>query len=144
MATQSKTNKMSLDKKPKTTRTTTVSRRKTPQGEPRRVKTVEKTYSDYPLKRKNLLEKTTSVKKKNNTGSKTTEKNRTATSPTYSPDKTVVNSKKAVKDLSGMTGQSGSVTREKTVKRDNTGMFNPLAGSSRNNRTVIKKRYRSE
>ena len=118
-------------KKPLVTKTTKVSPRKNPAGEPRKEKAVERVYGDYPLQRKNLLKKTTVVRKNNNAGDKTIERKKTITNPLVSDYKTVEKSR-MVKDLTKGT------TKEKNVSYDKTGMFNPLGGSSRRNRTVTK------
>lgn len=121
------------EKSLKVTKTTKVSRRKNPAGEPRKEKSVERVYSDYPLQRKNLLKKTTVVRKNNNAGDKTIERKKTISNPLVS-DYKAVEKNRMVKDLTKGT------TKEKNVSYDKTGMFNPLAGGGRRNRTVSKKR----
>lgn len=121
------------EKSLKVTKTTKVSRRKNPAGEPRKEKSVERVYSDYPLQRKNLLKKTTVVRKNNNAGDKTIERKKTISNPLVS-DYKAVEKNRMVKDLTKGT------TKEKNVSYDKTGMLIPLAGGSSRNRTVSKKR----
>lgn len=125
-------------KKPKVLTTTTTSKRKALGGiRPRKEKIVEKTYSDYPLKRKNLLKKTTVVNKALPT--KDVVKSKTVTNPTTFRTSAIKNVEKSKK----VRNYIKDFTKEKKVTQDNTGMFNPLAGSNRRNRTVSKS-YKNE
>lgn len=120
-------------KTPKTVKTTTTSNRKAPgKIRPRREKTVERVYSDYPLKRKNLVKKTTVVNKA--LPGKDVVKTKTVTNPSKltSPLTKTVEKEKKVRNF------SKGYTKERKVTRENSGMFNPIAGSTRDNKTVSK------
>jgi hypothetical protein len=119
---------------PKKTKTT-VQKGKTYGGEPKKTKTVERLYAEYPLSRKNLVQKTTSVDKLNKAGNVSTQKSKTVTNPKHSDSKTISKSKVV---------NNGKVTRERVVAKDKTGMFNPLAGSQPKNKTVTKKVYKNK
>jgi len=126
---------------PKTTTTTTTSKTKRLGGvRPKKEKTVTRVYSDYPLKRKNLLKKTTVVNKalptKDVVKTKTKERmipaNASGIRSELGAVTTKVQKEKKVRDF------SKGYTKERKVTRDNSGMLNPLAGSERRNKTVSK------
>jgi len=131
--TYKKESKLADDSKPKRTKTS-VRKGKTYGGETKKTKTVERAYSEYPLSRKNLLQKTTSVDKLDKSGNASTKKSKTVTNPKNRDSKTISKSKVV---------NNGKVTRERSVTKDKTGMFNPLAGSQPRNKTVTKKVYKN-
>ncbi len=119
-----KTNQKTNGDEPKTTTTTKTSKRKALGGlRPRREKIVTKVYSEYPLKRKNLLKKTTVVNK---------------ALPTKDVVKTKTKERMIPTNASGILSELGAVTtkvekakkvrnfingytKERKTTRDNTG-----------------------
>jgi hypothetical protein len=124
-----KTQKTEGDKPLKTT-TTKTSKRKTLSGEPRKVKSVEKVYSDYPLKNKNLVQKTTTVNKKDRINDGSKQKTKTVTNPRIEVAKTVTKNKIVT---------NPNYIKERSVKKSGVNMFNPLSGNERKNKEVTKK-----
>jgi hypothetical protein len=134
-------------KTPKTVKTTTTSKRKALGNlRPRKEKTVEKVYSDYPLKRKNLVKKTTVVNKALPT--KDVVKTKTVTNPTDglfarpSRDssgavKTITKEKKTRNYIKG-------VEKEKKVTRPNVGVTNPLISSEKRQKNTVQKSVKKE
>lgn len=130
--------------KPKVVKTTSVSKRKTRSGEPKKEKVVTKTYGS-DLSNKNLLQKKTTVIKRSDGflgqgASREKEKVKTVTNPRT--DKVVSKTKRVKIDNSGMASGKPNIVKEKSMTRD-MAFKSPLV-SIPANRSVIKKKTKTK